>query len=64
MYDRDNIWKFCTGFPKHHSYKEQFIVPPSFSGEYFFLISTNQKQEVPMTTMFLSNWDEMRKFYR
>jgi hypothetical protein len=26
-----------------------------------FIISANQKQEFTMATMFLSNWDEMRK---
>jgi hypothetical protein len=30
----------------------------------FFLISANQKQELHMSTMFLSNRDEMRKSYR
>ena len=30
----------------------------------FFLISANQKQELHMLTMFLSNRDEMRESYR
>jgi len=35
-----------------------------FKGEFFFSISANQKQELHMAIMLLSNRDEMRKSHR
>jgi hypothetical protein len=42
----------------HHSTKKQFAVPPSFRWEFF--LKFNQKQELPMSTMFFvqSRWNE------
>ena len=50
--------------PRRLPTKFQFIWPSGFRGEDFFLKSTNQKQELPVVAMFITDRDEMNNLYR
>ena len=58
---RNMWWTFCKDLQIHHSYKVTIHCASLFQKSRF---SKFQKQALFMVTMFLSNRNEIRKFYR